>query len=133
MKSLNQLRKIFSDLYVTIFYESMEGDLLILLSNALEEYIPITDSFSQLTPVHAKTKFKKDKHGIILRVYGNKFSEIDTFLKSSLGKPTSEVDKNNDGFPQAGFYGDKYRGLHLQYRLTERFTEIVCMGNCSGL
>jgi hypothetical protein len=129
---LLKLQEIINDLYVAIFYESKEGDLYLLLSKALKEYIPITESFSQLSPVHVKTKFKKDKHGIIIRVYGNKFFEIDTFLKSKLGKPSSEVDKNNDGFPQAGFYGDIYRGLHLQYYLSERFTEIVCIGNCNG-
>ena len=128
MKLIKRVKKIFEEIEVLLFYKTGEGSISSLLMERLISMIPAFQSPKNDLNINGKWKYKEDKHGVIIRIYGVVFKNINSIFESFLGDPPVSYEKNIFGYPQAGYYGKDHRGYHLQYSQEKNFVEIVCVG-----
>jgi len=126
MNISEKISNLIEELYVFFFYKSGKGNVSFFLSDRLSFMIPVFSSYNRDIGFHGRWKYREDKYGIIIRIYGDVFNSIDTIFNSFLGMPPVSCDKNIHGYPQVGYYGEGYRGYHLQYFQAENYVEIVC-------
>lgn len=128
MMIIEKIKKIFEEIDVILFYKSGEGPVSSFLMEKLNSMIPAFKSPKNDIDINAKWKFREDKHGIIIRIYGVVFKNVNDIFESFLGDPPVSCEKNIFGCPQVGYYGKEHRGYHLQYSQEKKYVEIVCVG-----
>lgn len=132
MYLIEKIKNVITEIEFLIFYKTGEGSVSSLLSDKLNSMIPSFRSPKSDLKVSGKWRYREDNHGIIIRIYGVAFKNINTIFESFLGNPPVSGENNIDGFPQVGYYGKNHRGYHLQFYQKKNFVEIVCVGKKSS-
>jgi hypothetical protein len=127
MNIFHKISKFIDELFVLLFYKSGKGNVSLFLSDRLSFMIPAFSSTNNEIGFHGNWKYREDKYGIMIRIYGDIFNAVNAIFNSFLGTPPVPCEKNIYGYPQVGYYGKDHRGYHLQYYQTKNYVEIVCV------
>lgn len=77
-------------------------------------------------PIQAEWKFTSDEYGFVTLVYGDRFRELDAWLRQACGEPKIAVEQNVDGHPQR-VYDSRVIGVALQCVREDKGVTIICV------
>jgi hypothetical protein len=79
-----------------------------------------------LPPIEADWDFKPDKYGFVAFVHGDRFREVDEWLRDAFGEPWMSTEQNTHGQPQR-MYHPRVIGVALQFWSEGEGVTIVCV------
>ena len=128
MKLIEYLNNVIEECFILFVYKSGKGNTFPLLKKNLYMMVPAFSTSTSQNDLRGKWRYRHDKHGVIIRIYGNVFNKVNDIFVSVLGPPPVSCEKNTKGYPQVGYYGENHRGYHLQYSQEKKYVEIICVG-----
>ena len=112
------------------FSHEGSGDILQMLAVTVGPIVPALGGGGDLPTFEGTFRWKEDAMGVTVRIDGEVFPNVARILRDALGEPTTECERNRDGFPQCGYFGGQHQkgGYHLQCLQTPGYVEVVCIG-----